>query len=95
MEEIVHKRNSTSKEKNISKEKQTNLTKNNIIPVTSPLVALPPQKIVNTQPSTGNIKVLCRFRPLNEKEKNISQDLCVDFNDIQTCSIKSSVNQQI
>ena len=42
-------------------------------------------------PSAGNIKVLCRFRPLNEKEKQISQSLCVDFIDPQTCSIKSNV----
>lgn len=41
--------------------------------------------------SSGNIKVICRFRPLNEKEKNISQELCVDFIDSQTCSIKSTV----
>lgn len=41
--------------------------------------------------STGNIRVVCRFRPLNEKEKTLSQGLCVDFLDYQTCAIKSSV----
>lgn len=56
------------------------------------LPEITPSKAGNLQaPSTGNIKVLCRFRPLNDKEKNISQELCVDFLDNQTCSIKSTV----
>lgn len=31
----------------------------------------------------GNILVLCRFRPLNEKEKQMSDQLCVNFPDDQ------------
>ncbi len=53
-----------------------------------------PNKGIYSQSSSGNIKVLCRFRPLNEKEKNITQDLCVDFIDNLTCAIRSSVNNQ-
>jgi hypothetical protein len=33
----------------------------------------------NTSP--GNVNVVCRFRPLNEKEKNMTTDLCVEFID--------------
>ncbi|CAG9319287.1 unnamed protein product [Blepharisma stoltei] len=29
--------------------------------------------------SSGNIRVLCRFRPLNEKEKAMAENICVDF----------------
>jgi hypothetical protein len=43
-------------------------------------------------PSSGNIKVICRFRPLNEKEKTMSQNLCVEFSDPQTCVVKSLVS---
>ena len=38
----------------------------------------------------SNIKVVCRFRPLNEKEKSMSKDLCVNFLSDQTVSINSS-----
>ena len=50
-----------------------------------------PNKGIYSQTSSGNIKVLCRFRPLNEKEKNITQELCVDFIDNVTCAIRSTV----
>ena len=42
-------------------------------------------------PLAGNIRVVCRFRPLNDKEKNISQNLCVEFIDSQNCTVKSHV----
>ena len=35
----------------------------------------------------GNIKVVCRFRPLNEKEIELSESLCVNFISDQTISI--------
>ena len=56
------------------------------------LLILPDVSLIDrpTQ-STANIRVVCRFRPLNQKEKNLSQNLCVDFLDNQSCSIKSSV----
>jgi kinesin family member 5 len=38
----------------------------------------------------GNIKVVCRFRPLNEKEQQMSGNLCVKFLDDQTVSIISN-----
>ena len=66
----------------------------NLVPIpyiADDLVEVVPTKANYLQANVGNIKVLCRFRPLNDKEKNISQDLCVDFYDNQTCSIKSSV----
>ena len=31
----------------------------------------------------GNVRVLCRFRPLNDKEKQMSEQLCVDFSSDQ------------
>lgn len=39
----------------------------------------------------GNIKVVCRFRPLNSKELNISRDMCVTFKDDTEIVIKSTV----
>ncbi|CAG9321136.1 unnamed protein product [Blepharisma stoltei] len=33
----------------------------------------------NEDSGLGNIKVVCRFRPLNQKEKEISMQTCVDF----------------
>jgi len=38
---------------------------------------------------TGNVKVFCRFRPLNQRELDTADDLlCVDFKDPKTCSVK-------
>jgi kinesin family protein 5 len=42
----------------------------------------------NNQP--GNINVVCRFRPLNEKEKMNSKDICVDIVDEQQVVMKSN-----
>ncbi|CAG9331157.1 unnamed protein product [Blepharisma stoltei] len=40
--------------------------------------------------SSGNIRVVCRFRPLNEKEKQIEESVCVNFDsDNKTVAIKS------
>jgi kinesin family protein 5 len=39
---------------------------------------------------TGNINVVCRFRPLNDKEKQNTQNICVEFLDEQQINIKSS-----
>lgn len=38
----------------------------------------------------GNVKVVCRFRPLNEKELNISENFCVDFASEQTVQMVSN-----
>ncbi|CAG9322018.1 unnamed protein product [Blepharisma stoltei] len=38
----------------------------------------------------GNIRVICRFRPLNEKEKEISMQTCIDFSsDCKTVTVQS------
>ena len=37
----------------------------------------------------GNVKVVCRFRPLNDKELQTSESLCVNFLDDHTVSIHS------
>ncbi|OMJ87327.1 hypothetical protein SteCoe_11015 [Stentor coeruleus] len=37
----------------------------------------------------ANIKVFCRFRPLNEKELNISQNFCVNFINEKTVGVNS------
>ena len=42
----------------------------------------------------GNVKVVCRFRPLNEKELQTSESLCVNFLDERTASINSSSPDQ-
>lgn len=40
--------------------------------------------------SSANIRVICRFRPLNDKEKQIANNICVDFDpDSKTVSMKS------
>jgi kinesin family protein 5 len=44
----------------------------------------------NATHNSGNINVISRFRPLNEKEKSQSKDLCVDFFGPQDLSIKST-----
>ena len=37
---------------------------------------------------TGNVKVFCRFRPLNQRELDTADDmLCVSFKDEKTCSV--------
>jgi len=39
-------------------------------------------------PVTGNVQVVCRFRPLNEREQNKAGDnLCVKFLDDKTCTV--------
>ncbi len=44
----------------------------------------------STSHNSGNINVISRFRPLNEKEKSQSKDLCVEFFGPQDLSIKST-----
>ncbi|CAG9316194.1 unnamed protein product [Blepharisma stoltei] len=40
---------------------------------------------------TGNVRVVCRFRPLNEKEKAISMQVCVNFSpDNKTVLVRTS-----
>lgn len=40
---------------------------------------------------SGNVKVVCRFRPLNQKEKEISMQICVEFSsDNKTVLVKSA-----
>ena len=42
--------------------------------------------------TSGNIKVVCRFRPLNEKEKDFAVGICVEFlPDDKTVVMKSHV----
>eukprot|EP01015_Nassula_variabilis_P008644 TRINITY_DN16858_c0_g1_i1.p2 TRINITY_DN16858_c0_g1~~TRINITY_DN16858_c0_g1_i1.p2 ORF type:complete len:205 (+),score=33.28 TRINITY_DN16858_c0_g1_i1:115-729(+) len=43
------------------------------------------------KPDTGNVRVVCRFRPLNEKEKELQNEtVCVEFKDKQTVKIRMS-----
>ena len=39
---------------------------------------------------TGNINVICRFRPLNDKEKEISASLCVSFSSNTIVTVNQS-----
>lgn len=40
--------------------------------------------------TTGNVKVICRFRPLNEKEIQMNSEMCINFeNDSKTVILKS------
>ena len=38
-------------------------------------------------PDGGNVKVYCRFRPLNKKELETTPELCVTFKNEKTCSM--------
>ena len=52
----------------------------------------PSKQIQNfSQPSTSNsnVKVICRFRPLNDKEKENTKDLCITYIDEEQVEIKS------
>ena len=41
--------------------------------------------------SKGNVTVVCRFRPLNQKEKDMNDKMCIEFGpDLKTVSMKSS-----
>jgi hypothetical protein len=42
------------------------------------------------QIQSGNVSVMCRFRPLNEKEKLQTKDICVDFIDSQQLNLRST-----
>lgn len=44
----------------------------------------------NPGQSSGNVSVISRFRPLNDKEKSISIDMCVDFVDSERCVVRSN-----
>ena len=38
--------------------------------------------------TSGNVKVFCRFRPLNERElETTGENLCVQFKDDKTCAV--------
>lgn len=42
------------------------------------------------QDSKGNVTVVCRFRPLNQKEKDMNDKMCVEFClDLKTVNVKS------
>ena len=42
------------------------------------------------QDSKGNVTVVCRFRPLNQKEKDMNDKMCVEFcSDLKTVAVKS------
>ena len=37
---------------------------------------------------SGNVRVFCRFRPLNSREMSTTEDqLCVTFKNAETCSV--------
>lgn len=46
-------------------------------------------KAVGNPQNSGNVSVMCRFRPLNDKEKIQSKDICVDFLDSQQLNLRS------
>lgn len=46
-------------------------------------------KAVGNPQHSGNVSVMCRFRPLNDKEKLQSKDICVDFLDSQQLNLRS------
>ena len=42
------------------------------------------------QDSKGNVTVVCRFRPLNQKEKDLNEKMCIEFGqDLKTVVVKS------
>ena len=42
---------------------------------------------------TGNVQVFCRFRPLNQREKNTTEnELCVTFKNEKSCAV-SGINK--
>lgn len=84
----------------IEKESKSPITVRNHSSSQLPMFETPLVTLNNTSSTTqnhvqtmGNIKVVCRFRPLNEKEKGVSQNLCVEFLDSQNCSIKTQVTR--
>ena len=61
-------------------------------PLSQSLQMTPSKQIQNfSQPSTSNsnVKVICRFRPLNDKEKENTKDLCITYIDEEQVEIKS------
>jgi kinesin family protein 5 len=44
----------------------------------------------NAPVQVGNVSVMCRFRPLNEKEKLLTKDICVEFLDSQQLNLRST-----
>lgn len=50
---------------------------------------------MNSEESVGNVRVICRFRPLNDKEKEMSNSVCANFySDRQTVGIMSGTNPE-
>jgi len=45
--------------------------------------------------SSGNVKVICRVRPLNSKEQGMGGNVCVDFVDQRTIGIKNPNNPEL
>jgi kinesin family protein 5 len=47
-----------------------------------------PTAMTQREVVTGNVHVYCRFRPLNQREINTTEDsLCVTFKDEKTCAV--------
>lgn len=43
---------------------------------------------------TDNIKVICRFRPLNEREKNLNTGICFQIKDSKQVKISEDIEKQ-
>jgi hypothetical protein len=46
------------------------------------------QEKATAVPGAANVKVVCRFRPLNEREKNLGTTVCHELLDDKTVQIK-------
>jgi len=44
-------------------------------------------------PAAANVKVVCRFRPLNEREKSLGTTVCHELLDDKTVQIKDKENK--
>ena len=50
---------------------------------------------MNTEEAVGNVRVICRFRPLNDKEKEMSNSVCANFYpDRQTVGIMTTTTHE-
>ena len=51
------------------------------------------QEKASIVPAAANVKVVCRFRPLNEREKALGTTVCHDLLDDKTVQIKDKENK--
>jgi kinesin family protein 5 len=73
-------------------ETATNSISSKNISITSPSYSY---SNTNTSSSSAAVNVICRFRPLNDKEKISTKDISVEFLDQQQISIKSAAENNI